>query len=463
MSEARAALAALVAVLAGCTSLVPPYERPAAPVPAAFPAAASESAAATPARDIEWQSYFADVRLKRLIAIALDDNRDLRAAVLAIEQARALYDVRRADEVPTLNLAASGLRQPGPNGNMTSLYSAGAAVTAYELDFFGRVRAASESALAQYVATDEARKTVQISLVASVANTYLALLADDELLGVTRRTLGTREDSLELTRLKFDNGVVSELDLRQAESLLEGARATLSQLVRQRALDENALVLLLGRPLPAELPGGLALSESQVTSELPAGLPAQVLVRRPDVRQAEQRLIASHADIGAARAAFFPRISLTGSAGLASTALSELFKGGSFAWTFAPQAVLPIFDSGRNQANLDAARAAREIALAQYEKTVQTAFREVADSLAGRATLAEQLRAQVAQADAESARLRLADLRYRNGAASYLELLDAQRSLFAAEQAVVQVRALQTQNLVTLYKVLGGGWSDAAQ
>jgi multidrug efflux system outer membrane protein len=222
-------------------------------------------------------------------------------------------------------------------------------------------------------------------------------------------------------------------------------------------------VLLLGRPLPAELPGGLALSESQVTSELPAGLPAQVLVRRPDVRQAEQRLIASHADIGAARAAFFPRISLTGSAGLASTALSELFKGGSFAWTFAPQAVLPIFDSGRNQANLDAARAAREIALAQYEKTVQTAFREVADSLAGRATLAEQLRAQVAQADAESARLRLADLRYRNGAASYLELLDAQRSLFAAEQAVVQVRALQTQNLVTLYKVLGGGWSDAAQ
>jgi outer membrane protein, multidrug efflux system len=238
---------------------------------------------------------------------------------------------------------------------------------------------------------------------------------------------------------------------------------TSAQLTRQRALDRNALVLLLGRPLPSDLPPGLELTDHQVTAELLAGVPAEVLTRRPDVRQAEQQLVAANANIGAARAAFFPRITLTGSAGIASSDLTELFKGGSFAWTLAPQLVLPIFDRGRNQANLDVAGVNRDIAVAQYEKTVQTAFREVADALAGRASLSDQLRAQIAQAAAEQARVRLADLRYRNGAASYLELLDAQRSLFAAQQAVIQLQAQQTQNLVTLYKVLGGGWSEAAR
>jgi multidrug efflux system outer membrane protein len=458
----RAALAAtLVTLVAGCANPIPPYQQPAAPVAAAFPfEAAASSAAATPASEIEWQRYFGDERLKRLIAISLQSNRDLRVALLSIEQARALYQVRRADELPTVNAAATALRQPTGSGSISSLYTVGAAVTAYELDFFGRVRSLSESALAQFLATEEARKTVQISLVAAVANTYLALLADADLIEVTQQTLATREESLRLTKLKFDNGAASEVDYRQAESLLEGAKVVLAQFTRQRSLDENALVLLLGQPLPEGLPQGLALADPQVLPDLPAGLPADLLTRRPDVRQAEQQLIAANANIGAARAAFFPRISLTGSAGLASNDLGQLFRGGSFAWSLGPQALLPIFDAGRNQASLDVATASRDIAVAQYERAIQTAFREVADSLAGRRSFGEQLRAQMAQAAAEQARFRLADLRYRNGAASYLEVLDAQRSLFAAQQAVVQVRAQQTQNLVTLYKVLGGGWTD---
>jgi multidrug efflux system outer membrane protein len=299
---------------------------------------------------------------------------------------------------------------------------------------------------------------VQISLVSAVASTHIALAADDELLRVTQQTVATREDSLRLIKLRFDNGASSELDLRQAESLLEAARISLAQATRQRALDENALVLLVGQPLPGDLPAGLAVEAAAGLPELPVGLPSEVLTRRPDVRQAEQQLIAANANIGAARAAFFPRITLTGSAGLASGHLSGLFKSGSSAWSFAPQLLQPIFDAGRNEGNLQLAMANRDIAVAQYERAVQSAFREVADALAGRATLGEQLLAQQRQLDAERTRNRLAELRYRNGATSYLELLDAQRSLFAAQQALVQGQAQSAQNLATLYKVLGGGW-----
>jgi multidrug efflux system outer membrane protein len=418
--------------------------------------ATSDTAGA--ASDIGWRDFFGDQRLKRLIDVALRNNRDLRVSVLNIEQARAQYQVRRADSLPTVGIGATGSRQPNGNGGMVSTYTVGLAVTAYELDFFGRVRSLSAAALALYLGTEEARNNVQIALVASVANTYLNLLADDELLALTQRTLTTRGESLALTKLKFDVGAVSELDYRQAESLLEGARATLAQLTRQRAVDENALVLLLGQPLPPDLPPGLGLADQALTDQLPVGIPAEVLTRRPDVRQAEQQLIAANANIGAARAAFFPKITLTGSAGTASSQLSGLFKSGSLAWSFMPQLLLPIFDAGRNQANLDIANTGRDIALAQYEKAIQTAFREVADALAGRATLGEQLRAQEAQAHAESVSFKLADLRYRNGAASYLDVLDAQRSLFSAQQAVVQVRAQRVQNQVTMYKALGGGW-----
>ncbi len=447
-------------LLSGCMSLVPDYQRPAAPVAAAFPDATATATTATPASELAWQQFFQDARLKRLIEIALQNNRDLRVAVLAIEQARAQLQLRRADELPTVNAGATGSRTPTTGGGIASVYTAGLSVTAYEFDFFGRVRAASQSAQAQLLGTQEARRTVQISLIAGVASSYLSLLTDDELLRVTRETLTTREESLKLTKLKFDNGAASELDYAGARSLLEGARVALAQLARQRAQDQNALVLLLGQAVPAELPAGLLLLQQAQLPELPAGVPSDVLLRRPDVRQAEQALLAANASIGSARANFFPRISLTAGLGFASSDLGRLFSSNQLGWTFAPQILLPLFDAGRTQAGVDSATVGRDIAVAQYEKAIQGAFREVADALAGRATLGAQLQAQNAQTESEATRLRLVDLRYRNGASSYLDVLDAQRSLFAAQQAQVQVQALQVQNLIALYKVLGGGWKE---
>jgi multidrug efflux system outer membrane protein len=322
------------------------------------------------------------------------------------------------------------------------------------------VRNLSEAALAQFLATDEARKSTQISLIASVSNTYLALLADDELLALIRRTLAAREESLKLIQLQYDNGVVSKVDLSQGQSLVETARVALAQQQRQRAQDINQLVLLVGQPLPATLAPANTLAQTEL-SDLPAGLPSDLLAVRPDIRSAEQQLIGANANIGAARANFFPRISLTGSAGSASSELSGLFKSGSFGWTFAPSVVLPIFDYGRNTANLGSARAGRDIAVAQYERSIQVAFREVSDALAGQATFTEQLRAQRAVAQSEADRFNLSELRYKSGAASYLDLLDAQRSLFTAQQQAVEANLQRLQNQVTLYRVLGGGWTTA--
>jgi multidrug efflux system outer membrane protein len=451
-------------LLGGCMSFIPDYQRPAAPVaPAYDPSLAPDGAPGIgAAAAIDWQRFFADPRLKRLIELSLNNNRDLRVAILNIEQARAAYQVKRADELPSVGAGLTANRAVGTNGALVNTYAVGAQVTGYELDFFGRVRSLSQVALAQYLATEEARKTAQISLVAGVATTYVGLLADDELLRVTGEALKTREESFKLTKLRFDNGASSEVDLRQAEQLLETARAALAQTRRQRALDENALTLLVGQPLPADLPAGLPLAAQQAMPELPAGLPSDLLTRRPDVLAAEQQLKAANANIGAARAAFFPRISLTANAGTASTELSGLFKSGTFAVTGTATLLQPIFDAGRSRANLQVAKVNREIAVAQYEKAIQTAFREVSDSLAGRATLGEQLRAQAAVTNAAQVSFRLADLRYRNGAASYFDVLDAQRTLFAAQQATVQVQAAQVQNLVTLYKVLGGGWTEPA-
>ena len=451
---------ALAMALAGCMSLAPTYQRPAAPVEPAFPdAPAGSPASAEAASQIAWQRYFADARLKQLIGLALENNRDLRVAILNIEQARAQYQVRRADTLPTVGLGASGSRTTNGDDSTRSSYTAGLAVSAFELDLFGRVRNLSEAALSQYLATEEARKATHISLVASVANTYLATLADDELVALTGRTLEARLESLKLIQLKYDNGVVSKLDLQQALSLVDSARVTLAQLQRQRAQDFNLLTLLVGQPLPAALAGGATLAATAL-ADLPAGLPSDLLAVRPDIRAAEQQLIGANANIGAARAAFFPRISLTGSAGSASTELGGLFKSGSFGWSFGPQVTLPIFDYGRNNANLGSARAGRDIAVAQYERSIQAAFREVADALAGQATFSEQLRAQRAVAAAEQERFNLSDLRYRSGASSYLDLLDAQRSLFAAQQGAVQANLQRLQNQVTLYRVLGGGWME---
>lgn len=451
---------AAVAMLAGC-SMIPAYERPAAPVPASFPNATPTAAnTALP----PWRAYFSEPRLQQLIELALNNNRDLRIAILNVEQARAQFQVRRAAQYPAVGLAANASRAPASgSGDLTNSFSVGLAVTAWELDFFGRVASLKEQALAQYLATEEGRNAAQVSLISSVANGWLNLLADEELLELSRRTLATREESVRLTQLRLDSGVASELDYRQADSLAQAARATLAQQQRQRALDENALALLLGQPLPDDIRATLGRSDLNAAPSMqtvPAGLPSDLLTQRPDIRQAEQQLIAANANIGAARAAFFPRISLTAQAGTSSGELSGLFKNGSWGFTLAPSLLLPLFDAGTNQANLESAQASRSVAVAQYEKAIQTAFREVADALASQSSLSEQLAAQRKQAEAESIRLNLADLRYKNGVASYLDLLDAQRSLFSTQQGVVQVRLSQLQNQVSLFKALGGGWTD---
>ena len=463
----RAAAPALVAaLLAGCASMAPPYERPAAPVAASYPGEPAADGPATvssaqQAADIAWQQFFIDPRLKRLIELALANNRDLRVAVLNIDRTRAQYQVQRSTEVPNVLLGATGLFEPDASGNgSSSYYTAGLTVIGYELDLFGRVRSLSDASLQLFFASEDNRKAAQISLIAAVANAYVVLLADDEQLDVTRKTLETREQSYKLQKLKFDSGAASEYDFAQAQTLVEGARAALALLQRQRAQNLNALVLLVGQPLPRDLPPGLPLEGQGLLADLPAGLPSQLLERRPDIRQAERQLKSANANIGAARAAFFPTITLTGSVGLASADLGGLFS--NRAWQFAPRITFPIFDGGYNQANLEVSQANRDIAVALYERSIQVAFREVADSLAARANLGEQLRAQRAQATAEETRFRLADLRYQAGASSYLDVLDAQRALFQSQQGVVITQAAQVQNLVTLYKVLGGGWADNA-
>ena len=480
MNKLSALAVALTLMASGCT-LTPSYQRPEAALPATYPGSPAQLAGQAAAASVSWQAYFTDARLQVLIGMALRNNRDLRVAALNIEQARATFQVQRAALLPAVSATAAGSRSE------PSLLRTGVAVSnsislgisAWEIDLFGRIGSLKDAALAQFLATEEARKAVQISLIGAVANGWLNVLADDELLALTRQTLQTRQESVRLTKLRFDNGVSSEIDFQLANGLLESARATYAQQQRQRLLDENALALLLGQPLPAPAPSsvsitydgsdkftpryersGLGMAGFTPMPELPVGLPSDLLARRPDLRQAEQLLLAANANIGAARAAFFPRISLTSSIGSTSTELSGLFGSGSQAWSFAPQLTLPIFDGGRNQANLDASKVQRSIAVALYDKAVQTAFREVADALAGRDTLGEQLRATRAQADAAGVSFKLNELRYRNGIASALDLLDAQRSLFAAQQLAVQVRLLQLQNQVTLYKSLGGGWNE---
>lgn len=461
-------LAVLVALcVSACGSLAPTYQRPPAPVPAQWPGsqtstaqpAATVAATAVPAAELAWQDYLTDDALQQVITFALAHNRDLRIALLNVELARAQLGLRRADQLPTVNASAGGSRAPNSAGGITSMYSAGLTVTAYELDFFDRVANLKDQALAQYLASEEGSRTARIGLIATVAQTWLTLLADEELLSLSRQALTSRDATLALVQLRFQHGAASALELSIARSLAESARVTLTQQQRQRALDENALTLLMGQPLPALLrrqlqPGHLT---RQQLKNLPADLPSDLLQRRPDIRQAEQLLVASNAGIGAARAAFFPRISLTTGAGTVSNALTGLFSGGSWGFSFAPQLVLPLLDGGRNQAQLDAALTGQNVAIAQYDRTVQTAFREVADALASRDAWVRQLAAQQAQTDAEADRLRLTDLRLQNGAASLLEWLDAERSVFAARQSLVQTRLAGLQNQITLYKALGGG------
>ena len=439
-------LLGVVLSLAAC-SLTPEYVRPEAPVAAGFP---SGGAVAGPvAAQLPWQDFVADARTRALVTLALERNRDLRVAALAVEQARASLGVARADQLPSVGLGVSASRS-----STTDLYSAGLTLASFEVDLFGRVRSLGEAAAARLAASEEGRRAAELSLVAAVVDTELALRADEALLAATAQVLAAREATLGLVRARVQGGVAAEPELRANESLVAAARVSLAALERQRRQRENALVLLAGGPLPAELPAPRPLLE-HVLPELPPGLPSDVLLARPDVLQAEQQLVAANANIGAARAAFFPRIGLTGSAGTASTALSGLFEAG--AWSFAGQLLQPLFDGGRNDASLAAAQAARSAAVAQYEKAVQSAFREVSDALAARETLATQLQAQREQAAADARRLALVEQLVARGAASALERLDAERVALASRQAVLQLELAVRQNAVLLYRVLGGG------
>ncbi|GAB3627413.1 multidrug transporter [Pandoraea terrae] len=474
-------IALAATLMAGC-SLAPHYERPEAPVSAAYPtgpayktpAAANENGAAgqraaTPAADIGWREFFADPRLQKLIEIALANNRDLRISALNIEAARAQYQIQRSALLPSIGAAGQGTIQRTPGDLNTTghpiisrQYSLGVGFSSYEIDFFGRIQSLKDQALENYLAIEDTRKSAQITLVAEVASAYLTWLSDQELLRLTQDTLKSQQSSYDLSKRSFDVGAISGLDLRQAQTPVDTARANLAQYTRQVAQDENALTLLLGAPIPADLPQGRSLDDQGLLTDLPAGLPSDLLLRRPDISAAEHQLKAANANIGAARAAFFPRISLTASAGSASASLGNLFKGGQGAWSFAPSITLPIFAGGSLIAGLDLAQVQKRIEIATYEKAIQSAFRDVSDGLAARGTLDDQIAAQESLVKASEDSYRLSDLRYRNGVDSFLNALVSQRALYGAQQVLITTRLARLTNLVTLYKALGGGWQETA-
>lgn len=468
MSKSLLSLAITAFVLGGC-SLIPDYQRPEAPVAAQYPQGPAYSpaeAANMAAAEQGWKQFFHDPALQQLIQTALVNNRDLRVAALNIDAYAAQYRIQRADLFPAVSATGSGSRQRVParlsqtgEAGITSQYSATLGISAYELDLFGRVRSLSEQALQSYFATEEARRSTQISLVASVANAYLTWQADKELLKLTQETLGAFEESYKLTSRSNEVGVASALDLSQSRTSVENARVQLARYTRQVAQDENSLTLLLGTGIPANLPGSQPLADN-LLSEVPAGLPSDLLQRRPDILEAEHKLKAANANIGAARAAFFPSISLTANAGTASPDLSGLFKGGSGTWLFQPQINLPIFNAGSLRASLDYSKIQKDITVAQYEKSIQTAFQEVSDGLAARQTFNQQLQAQRDFVSANQDYYRLAERRYRIGVDSNLTFLDAQRQLFSAQQALITDRLAQLTSEVNLYKALGGGWHE---
>lgn len=473
---------AVTAALSACT-LEPHYSRPtsAGPVPATWNGNAAGKADTASVADIGWRQFFPDPVLQRLIQLALANNRDLRVAVLNVQAAQAQYRIQRADLFPTVE--ASGLEElerfPSgvtgtsgsagasgstgttvPGGSTIRLYEVGIGFTSYEIDLFGKIRSLKHEALEKYFSTEETQRSSQLTLVAEVASAYLAILADESILKVTRDTLGSQTASFNLIKRSLDAGTTTELALKQAATTVDTARADLAAYTRQAAQDRNALMILIGVPIPEDISFTTDINAENLSADVPVGIPSDVLTRRPDVLAAEHQLVAANADIGATRAAFFPSILLTAQAGTASTQLSGLFKPGSGAWTFSPQINLPIFTGGANLANLDLSKIEKNVNVAQYEKALQTAFREVDDALASRNTLDEQLSAQRALLDDASESYRLAEMRFRNGVDSFLPVLDAQRALYSAQQAVVSLELLRLQNMATLYKALGGGMKE---
>jgi multidrug efflux system outer membrane protein len=459
-------LGVIVAFLGGCT-LAPEYTRPASPVPVAWPTGAAyhetKSAASAPTvAELPWREFFTDRRLQEIIGIALNNNRDLRLAALNVERARALYGIQRAELLPTVNAVGSGSQERIPadlsstgSARTSERYGVNLGITSWEIDFFGRIRSLKDRALEEYLATDEARRGAQILLASAVAQAYLALATDREALKLVISTLETQEASYRLIKKSYDVGLASKLDLRRAQSQVDAARGDVARYTQLAAQDENALNFLVGSPLPPELLPPELGSVSPLP-EISPGLSSELLLRRPDIAAAEHRLKASNANIGVARAAFFPRISLTTFIGTASADLSGLFKGGSGTWGFAPQIAIPIFDA-RTWSAYDVTKVDREITVAQYEKAIQTAFREVADALAVQGTVGRQIAAQQSLVEAVTETYRLANMRYTKGIDSYLGVLDAQRSLYAVQQGLIALRLAGLANQVTLYKVLGGG------
>ncbi|WP_040124009.1 efflux transporter outer membrane subunit [Paraburkholderia xenovorans] len=453
----------------GCMSLAPHYVRPALPVPDTWATGSSAdgtlSADATPAASrIDWRSYFPDAQLQALIEQALTGNRELRIAVQRVEEARATYGIRRADTLPTISAGGSYVRFRSPGGLLPGgsfdgeAYQVGLMESNWELDFWGRVRNLKDAALEEFLASDAARRAATISVIANVADNYLLLRELDERIAVARETIASRAESLRIFRRRFEVGAISKLDLRQSEILFQQAQTLVAQLEQSRATQAHALAVLVGAPAPLQ---PAPLDDASVCPDLHAGLPSSLLERRPDIVAAEHRLRAANANIGAARAAFFPRITLTGAVGSTSTDLQNLFASGSGAWIFTPNISLPIFDAGRNRSNLELAKAREGEAVAQYEETIQDAFRDVADALSARVWLATQVQAETDTLVAQSERARLARQRYDNGATPFLEVLDAQRDLLDARQQLIQTRRALLTSRVALYAALGGGVQDA--
>ena len=442
-------------LLCGCPKRAE-YSRPALPVPEVWSANTTVAESAVVPADIAWKEFFTDEKLQTIISMALENNRDLRIAALNIEKAQALYRIQGMELRPTVGATASGNVNQIPFGDdslLTQQYNVSLGVASWELDFFDRIKSLQSRALEQYLATEQARSATQISLVYSVAAAYLNMAADLENLSLAKSTLETQRDSYDLIRQSRDIGIKSDLDVSQARTQVEAANTDIAQYSGRILQNENALQLLVGAPVPSNLlPKDL--SSLPALKELSSGLPSDVLLRRPDILMAEHQLRAYQANIGAARAAYFPRITLTGGMGLVSTALNELF---NFGWNFAPQATVPIFDSGARDANYRAAELDRDIAIASYEKAIQAAFREVSDALSLRETLTAQQNAQQALVESLQETHRLSETRYNGGIDSYLSVLVAQRSLYAAEQQLIGIRLARLGNLVALYKVLGGG------
>ncbi len=453
----------LCVLLSGC-SMIPRYDRPSSPVSKVWPTQGDDPSLVI--SGLKSRKFFNDPRLRKIIEIALTNNRDLRLAALNVDLLRAQYNVGLSRGIPNLDGIGSGQRQKdvtgdGGEGETTGKYSLKVGVTSYELDLFGRVRSLRAQALQTYLASQETKRSVQLSLIAQVAISYLTQRALEEQLIQTQDTLKSVEAYAQLIKRSYDIGNTTELDLRSAQAQVETAKANVAIFERQLSQAENALVFLIGEPMPKDLPDAEPFNTQRVLSDIPAGLPSDIIAHRPDILAAEHQLKGANANIGAARAAFFPKISLTAAGGIASVKLTDLFSGVGV-WNFAPQITMPIFDGGANKAALNMSKISKSIEIAQYEKTIQNAFREVADALTARTPLEDQIQAQTDLVKAQQQRYDLADVRYRNGVDSYLTVLVAQQELYSARQALIQSQLLRFSNLITLYKALGGGWDEYA-